>query len=65
MMYKRTYDFIEKYSFLYPPQFGFRSKDSNTHALINITEKIRSALDQNKVSCGIFINLQKAFATAL
>ena len=26
------------------------------HALINITEKIRSALDQNKVSCGIFID---------
>ena len=36
---------------------------STTHALINITEKIRSALDQNKVSCGIFIDLQKTFDT--
>ena len=63
MMYKRAYDLIEKYSILSPQQFGFRSKHSTTHALINITEKIRSALDQNKVSCGIFIDLQKAFDT--
>ena len=41
----------------------FRSKHSTAHALINITEKIKSALDQNKVSCGIFIDLQKAFDT--
>ena len=62
-MYKRTNDFIEKYSILYPQQFGFRSKHSTTHALINITEKIRFALDQNKVLCGIFIYLQKASDT--
>ena len=36
---------------------------STTHALINITEKVRAALDQNKVSCGIFVDLQKAFDT--
>ena len=63
MMYKRAYDFIEKYSILYAQQLRFRSKHSTTHALINITEKIRSALDQNEVSCGIFIDLQKAFDT--
>ena len=37
--------------------------NTTTHALINITEKIRSALDHNKVLCGIFIDLQKAFDT--
>ena len=35
--------------------------ERNTHALIIITEKIRSALDAGKVTCGIFIDLQKAF----
>ena len=30
---------------------------------INITEKIRSALDNGKVTCGVFIDLQKAFDT--
>ena len=44
-------------------QFGFRAKYSTTHALINITEKIRSVLDQNKVACSIFVDLQKAFDT--
>ena len=31
--------------------------------LINITENIRSALDNGKFACGIFIDLQKAFDT--
>ena len=40
---------------------GFRGKHSTTHALISITEKIQSALDSGKVTCGIFIDIQKAF----
>ena len=62
-MYKRIYAFLEKHNILYDLQFGFRAKHSTTHALINITEKIRSALDSGKVACGIFIDLQKAFDT--
>ena len=63
LMYRRMYDFIEKNNVLYSLQYGFRAKHSTTHALISITEKIRSALDGNKVSCGIFVDLQKAFDT--
>ena len=63
IMYKRIYAFLEKHNILYDLQFGFRAKHSTTHALINITEKIRSALDSGKVACGIFIDLQKAFDT--
>ena len=49
IIFKRVYNFIEKNEILYPLQYGFRPKHSTTHALINITEKIRSALDHNKV----------------
>ena len=63
MIYKRIYSFIEKNKCLYSLQFGFRAKHSTTHSLINITEKIRFALDHNKVACGIFVDLQKAFDT--
>ena len=63
IMYKRIYEFLEKHNILYDLQFGFRAKHSTTHALINITEKIRSALDNGKVACGFFIDLQKAFDT--
>ena len=46
-LYKRIYSFIENNESLYSLQFGFRAKHSTTHALINITEKIRFALDNN------------------
>ena len=63
IIYKRIYNFIEIDECLYPLQFRFRAKHSTTHALINITEKIRSALDQDKFASGIFVDLQKAFDT--
>ena len=63
IIFKRVSGFVEKNDILFTNQFGFRSKHSTTHALINITEKIREALDQDKVACGIFVDLQKAFDT--
>ena len=63
LMFSRIYKFIEKYNCIYDLQFGFRAKHSTNHALINITETIRSALDNNKTVCGIFVDLQKAFDT--
>ena len=62
-MFSRVYNFIDKYKCIYDLQFGFREKHSTNHALINITETIRSALDNNKTVCGIFVDLQKAFDT--
>ena len=41
----------------------FTKNIPTNHALTDITEKIRSALDQNIFACGIFIDLQKAFNT--
>ena len=63
LVFNRLYEFLEKYNCLYKLQYGFRSKHSTTHALIDITENIRSALDDNKLACGIFVDLQKAFDT--
>ena len=63
LIFKRIYEFLEKYNCLYDLQFGFRSKHSTVHALISITESIRSALDDSKFVCGIFVDLQKAFDT--
>ena len=46
-------------------QFGFRQQYSTFHALINITENIRKALDDENISCVVFVmDLQKAFDTA-
>ena len=63
IMHKRMYAFLEKYEILYELQFGFRAGYSTTHALIHMTEAIRSALDSGLVTCGIFVDFQKAFDT--
>ena len=61
-MYKRLYTFLNK-NVIYNLQFGFRQQYSTSHALINITENIRKALDGGNIGCGIFVDLQKAFGT--
>ena len=63
IIHKRIVGFLDKYNTLYDLQYGFRSGYSTSHSLIHMTEKIRSALDNRKVTCGIFIDLQKAFDT--
>ena len=63
LMYKHLYKFLDDNNIPYDLQFGFRQNLSTTHALINLTENIRQALDQGKIGCGIFVDLQKAFDT--
>ena len=48
---------------LYSLQFGFQGNHSIDHALISMTETIRSTLENEKFGCGVFIDLQKAFDT--
>ena len=38
-------------------------KHSTIQALIGMTEEIRTALDNDKIVCGVFLDLQKAFDT--
>ena len=55
-MYKRLYTFsINNLSQQY----------STSHALINITENIRKALDYGNIDSGVFVDLQKAFDTVV
>ena len=63
LMFSRVYKFSNKYNCIYNLQFGFRDKHSTNHTLIDITETIRSALDNDKTVCGVFVDLQKAFDT--
>ena len=63
LLYKRLYAFLDYNIIIYDLQFGFRQQYSTSHALINITENIRKALDDGKIGCGVFVDLQKAFDT--
>ena len=63
LMHKRLYTFLNNSNTIYNLQFGFRQQYSTSHALINITENIRKALDDGNIGCGVFVDLQKAFDT--
>ena len=64
IMHQHLYKLFEVCEVLFCMQFGFRTGHSSDHALISLTETIKSSLDKSKVGCGIFIDLQKAFDTA-
>ena len=61
LVHRQLYGFLEFNNFLYTNQFGFRNLHSTNHALITITEKIRKAIDNGKITCSVFLELQKAF----
>ena len=62
-MYKRLYTFLNNNNIICNLQFGFRQKYSSSHALINIAENIRNALDDGNIGCGVFADLQETFNT--
>ena len=62
-MYNRLYTFLNKNNIVYNLQIGFKQQYTTSHALINITENMRKALDDENIGCGVFVNLQKAFDT--
>ena len=63
IMYNRLVKFLEENKLLFSNQFGFRSSHSTTHAIVLIVDKIQRAIERKEFSCGIFLDLSKAFDT--
>ena len=63
IMYGTMRDFIEKHSLLYSSQYGFRQAHSTQHAILDMVETIQTNMDKKLFSCGVFIDLKKAFDT--
>jgi hypothetical protein len=63
VMYKRFMSFIQDKNILYHSQYGFRRQHSTQHAILDIVNRIQENIDNKKFTCGIFIDLQKAFDT--
>ena len=62
-MYNRLKSFFSKRCSFYETQYGFRNQRSTEHAILDIVNKIQSNMDKGMFSCGVFIDLQKAFDT--
>ena len=63
MMYYRLKSFLEQHNILHDSQYGFREKRSTERALLDIINQIETNMDGKLYSCGIFIDLRKAFDT--
>ena len=63
LVHKRMVNFLEINKLLYNRQFGFRRKHSTVHGLTTVTEDLKKSIDEGKSTCGVFIDLQKAFDT--
>ena len=63
MVHDRLYRFLEQSDAFYNYLFRFRNNRSANHASIEITEQIRNARDKNLFTCGVYLDLQKAFDT--
>ena len=49
--------YLEDNKIIYNLQFGFRKKYSTEHALLSITEQIKTNFHQKKYSRGVFVDL--------
>ena len=63
VMITRLNSFLTENEIICPNQFGFRPGFSTTHALLSITECIKSTIENKKYGCGVFVDLKKAFDT--
>ena len=63
VVYTRMYSFLTDNNLIYDRQFGFRSKHSTNHALINLTEDIKSYMDRGCIAAGVFIDLRLTLLT--
>ena len=59
----RLVDFLEKKKVFFDDQFGVMAKHSTDHAIFSIVDKIQRTIDERDFSCGIFLDLSKAFDT--
>ena len=48
---------------VYSSQYGFRQAHSTQHAILDMVKTIQTNMDKKLFSCGLFIELKKAFDT--
>ena len=63
LIYKRMIKFIDKYNLLYDSQYGFRTKQSCEHAILELIGNILESKNSKQHACALFLDLSKAFDT--
>ena len=63
IIYNRLNDYLTNLNVLCDEQYGFRKNHPTTLALIDLNDKISSALDRGDIAVGIFLDLSKVWDT--
>ena len=63
LIYDQLLSFVKKQNILYQFQFGFRKGYSTEQAILEITDYLKTAIDNKLYTCGIFLDFSKAFDT--
>ena len=63
LVYDQLVSYLEKECLLFNFQFGFRKGYSTEYAILETVEKLKSAVDDQKITCAIFFDFSKAFNT--
>ena len=63
LVYEQLNSFLVKKKIISNYQFGFRKGYSTEQAILEITENFKSAIDNGEITCGLFLDLSKAFDT--
>ena len=61
VVYKRLFNYLNKFDILFQNQYGFRKGLSTSLALHHLYDKRSAAIDHKKFTTGIFLDLAKAF----
>ena len=63
IMFNRIFAYLDDFGVLSDNQYGFRTKYSTSLALVDMCDKISSAIDRKEHAIGVFLDLSKAFDT--
>ena len=63
LIYSRVYNFLTENSSIYESQYGFRSKHSCEHAVLELIGNIVKGIENKKHTIATFLDLSKAFDT--
>ena len=63
VVYNHIYKYLTTHNLLFNNQFGFRRNHSTYMALIQLVNKITSAMDNRESTAGVFLDLSKVFDT--
>ena len=63
LVYDQLELFLTKKKIIYDYQFGFRKGYSTEQAILEITDNIKTSIDNKEITCGVFLDFSKAFDT--